>query len=62
MVVDPTINPEAMEMYADPAARGGVLEPEGTVEIKYRRKKIEETMSRLDPEYIRIKEVTRATT
>ena len=25
-----------MEMYADPTARGGVLEPEATVEIKYR--------------------------
>jgi hypothetical protein len=26
-----------MEMYADAEARGGVLEPEGTVEIKFRK-------------------------
>ena len=25
-----------VEMYADPVARGGVLEPEGIVEIKFR--------------------------
>ncbi len=29
-VIDPTINPDIMEMYADPTARGGVLEPSGT--------------------------------
>ena len=29
-VIDPTINSEVMEMYADPTARGGVLEPSGT--------------------------------
>ncbi|RKF57668.1 Acetyl-CoA carboxylase [Erysiphe neolycopersici] len=51
VVVDPTINPEYMEMYADEDARGGVLEPEGIVNIKYRRDKQLETMARLDPEY-----------
>ncbi|KAI1006577.1 Acetyl-CoA carboxylase [Podosphaera aphanis] len=51
VVVDPTINPEYMEMYADVDARGGVLEPEGMVNIKYRRDKQLETMARLDPEY-----------
>jgi acetyl-CoA carboxylase / biotin carboxylase 1 len=40
-----------MEMYADEEARGGVLEPEGIVNIKYRRDKQLETMARLDPEY-----------
>ena len=40
-----------MEMYADENARGGVLEPEGTVNIRYRRNKQLETMARLDPEY-----------
>jgi acetyl-CoA carboxylase/biotin carboxylase 1 len=40
-----------MEMYADEDARGGVLEPEGIVNIKYRRDKQLETMARLDPEY-----------
>lgn len=38
-------------MYADEDARGGVLEPEGIVNIKYRREKQLETMARLDPEY-----------
>ena len=51
VVVDPTINPDFMEMYADEDARGGVLEPEGIVNIKYRRDKQLETMARLDPEY-----------
>jgi acetyl-CoA carboxylase/biotin carboxylase 1 len=50
-VVDPTINPECMEMYADEDARGGVLEPEGIVSIKYRKDKQLETMARLDPTY-----------
>ncbi|KAI9679638.1 MAG: acetyl-coenzyme-A carboxylase [Trizodia sp. TS-e1964] len=51
VVVDPTINPECMEMYADEDARGGVLEPEGIVNIKYRRDKQLDTMARLDPTY-----------
>ncbi|KAL9108588.1 MAG: hypothetical protein Q9227_006674 [Pyrenula ochraceoflavens] len=51
VVVDPTINPQQMEMYADVESRGGVLEPEGIVGIKYRRDKQLETMARLDPVY-----------
>lgn len=51
VVVDPTINPEMMEMYADENSRGGVLEPEGTVEIKFRKEALRETMVRLDPEF-----------
>ena len=51
VVVDPTINPEQMEMYADEDARGGILEPEGIVGIKYRREKQLETMARLDATY-----------
>ena len=51
VVVDPTINPTMMEMYADPDARGGVLEPEGTVQIKFRRRLQEQMMARLDKEY-----------
>ena len=31
--------------------RGGVLEPEGTVEIKYKQRDIVKTMARLDPVY-----------
>ena len=38
-----------VEMYADPAALGGVLEPEGIVEIKYRTPDLLATMHRLDP-------------
>ncbi|KMU75619.1 acetyl-CoA carboxylase [Coccidioides immitis RMSCC 3703] len=51
VVIDPTINPDQMEMYADEESRGGVLEPEGIVGIKYRREKQLETMARLDPIY-----------
>ncbi|BCS26346.1 acetyl-CoA carboxylase ACC1 [Aspergillus puulaauensis] len=51
VVVDPTINPEQMEMYADEESRGGILEPEGIVNIKFRRDKQLETMARLDPTY-----------
>lgn len=42
-------------MYADEDARGGVLEPEGIVNIKYRRDKQLETMARLDPEYAELR-------
>ena len=36
-------------MYADPGARGGILEPEGIVEIKFRRNDLVAAMHRLDP-------------
>uniref|UniRef100_A0A8B9GNM9 acetyl-CoA carboxylase n=1 Tax=Amazona collaria TaxID=241587 RepID=A0A8B9GNM9_9PSIT len=56
-VIDPTINPRHMEMYADRESRyGGILEPEGTVEIKFRRKDLVKTMRRVDPIYIRLAE------
>lgn len=51
VVLDPSINPEQMEMYADVDARAGVLEPEGVVEIKLRRDKRLKMMERLDTEY-----------
>jgi acetyl-CoA carboxylase/biotin carboxylase 1 len=44
-----------MELYADEDARGGVLEPEGIVGIKFRREKQLETMARLDPEYAQLR-------
>ena len=44
-----------IEMYADPGARGGVLEPEGIVEIKYRAPDLIATMHRLDPVIQRLK-------
>lgn len=54
-MVDPTINPQMMEMYADEESRGGVLEPEGIVGIKYRKERQLETMARLDPAYAGLK-------
>eukprot|EP01060_Flectonema_neradi_P003439 TRINITY_DN12209_c0_g1_i1.p1 TRINITY_DN12209_c0_g1~~TRINITY_DN12209_c0_g1_i1.p1 ORF type:complete len:2240 (+),score=525.55 TRINITY_DN12209_c0_g1_i1:150-6869(+) len=54
VVVDPTINKRCIEMYADPTARGGVLEPSGIIEIKYRDREIFQTIDRLDPECQRL--------
>ncbi|KAJ1963628.1 acetyl-coenzyme-A carboxylase [Dipsacomyces acuminosporus] len=48
VVVDPTINSDMMEMYADEKSRGGVLEPEGIVEIKFRKPQMLACMERLD--------------
>ncbi|MGH0149239.1 UNVERIFIED_CONTAM: hypothetical protein FKN15_030243 [Acipenser sinensis] len=56
VVIDPTINPRHMEMYADRDSRGGVLEPEGTVEIKFRKKDLVKTMRRVDPVYSKLAE------
>lgn len=56
VVVDPTINPDMMEMYADVASRAGVLEPEGMVGIKFRRDKLIAAMARLDPIYAELKQ------
>ncbi|MGH0149139.1 UNVERIFIED_CONTAM: hypothetical protein FKN15_033884 [Acipenser sinensis] len=36
--------------------RGGVLEPEGTVEIKFRKKDLVKTMRRVDPVYSKLAE------
>lgn len=55
VVVDPTINPVAMEMYADVDSRAGVLEPEGIIGIKYKKEKQLQTMARLDPTYASLK-------
>ena len=44
-----------MEMYADEDSRGGVLEPEGIVGIKYKKDRQIETMARLDPTYSELK-------
>ncbi|XP_055002917.1 acetyl-CoA carboxylase 2 isoform X1 [Sorex araneus] len=56
VVVDPTINPLCTEMYADKESRGGVLEPEGTVEIKFRQKDLTKAMRRIDPVYKKLAE------
>ncbi|GAV53882.1 hypothetical protein ZYGR_0AK03840, partial [Zygosaccharomyces rouxii] len=56
VVVDPSINKEHMEMYADKDSRAGVLEPAGMVGVKYRREKLLSTMVRLDDTYRSLKE------
>ncbi|CAE7605731.1 ACC1 [Symbiodinium natans] len=48
VVIDPAINPDKMEMYADVDARGGILEPPGIVEVKYRAPQQLEAMHRID--------------
>jgi len=50
VVVDPTINEEKMSMYADPDSRGGILEPAGIIEVKFRAKDQVAAMHRLDPQ------------
>ncbi|KAI0128302.1 acetyl-CoA carboxylase [Xylariales sp. AK1849] len=62
VVVDPTINPVAMEMYADVESRAGVLEPEGIIGIKYRKEKQLETMARMDPTYAALRKQAADTT
>ena len=49
VVVDPTINSEYMEMYADTEARGNVLEPPAIASIKFREKDIRAAAHRIDP-------------
>ena len=49
VVVDPTINEARMEMYADTESRGGILEPPGICEVKFRDKDQKAAMHRLDP-------------
>ncbi|EFI27362.1 acetyl CoA carboxylase [Coprinopsis cinerea okayama7 len=61
VVLDPSINSEQMEMYADVEARAGVLEPEGIVEIKMRREKITGLMERMDSEYAALKKASKDT-
>lgn len=48
VVVDSKINPNKVEMYAEKSSKGGVLEPEGLVEIKFRMRELIECMHRLD--------------
>ncbi|XP_066870777.1 acetyl-CoA carboxylase 2 isoform X1 [Kogia breviceps] len=55
-VMDMSINPLCIEIYADRESRASVLEPEGTVEIKYRKKDLVKTMRRIDPIYKKLME------
>jgi hypothetical protein len=47
-VLDTQINPTSITMLADKESRGGVLEPEGIVEIKFRTHQIHELMMKCD--------------
>ena len=49
VVVDPSINPAHMEMYADPTGRGGILEPSGITSIKFRQADMLAALHRVDP-------------
>jgi len=54
VVVDPAINPDVMEMYADTDSRGGILEPAGIVEVKFRAPQRAEMMHRLDKKILEL--------
>lgn len=45
-----SINPDWIEMYSDPMAKAGILEPDALAEIKFRSRDIEECALRLDDE------------
>jgi len=63
VVVDPTINEQMMEMYADKESRGGILEPPGICEVKFRKQEQIKTMHRLDEQLIALdKELGEAAT
>jgi len=49
VVIDPTINDKVMEMYADTESRGGILEPPGICEVKFRAADQKSKMHQLDP-------------
>ena len=48
VVIDPTINEEMMEMYVDQDARGGILEPPGICDVKFRKPDLIKAMHRQD--------------
>ncbi|XP_064582783.1 acetyl-CoA carboxylase 2 isoform X1 [Zonotrichia leucophrys gambelii] len=56
VVIDSTINPLHVELYADKESRGGILEPGGTVEIKFRKKDLVKTIRRIDTVYAKLVE------
>lgn len=55
VVIDSQINAEHIEMYADTTAQGGVLEPSGIVEIKFRVPELIALMHRIDPVIAQLK-------
>ena len=59
VVIDSHVNPDVMEMYADPDARAGVLEPTGVVTIKFRMNDKLDAMKRNDTPLQELKESLR---
>jgi acetyl-CoA carboxylase/biotin carboxylase 1 len=49
VVLDPSINAEQMEMYADEASRGGILEPPAAATLVWKEQQLRELMHRSDP-------------
>ena len=62
VVVDPTINEAMMEMYADENARGGILEPPGICDVKYRKPDLLKKMHQLDSQLAQMKEELKVAT
>eukprot|EP00241_Pyramimonas_parkeae_P000426 CAMPEP_0114243832 /NCGR_PEP_ID=MMETSP0058-20121206/11005_1 /TAXON_ID=36894 /ORGANISM="Pyramimonas parkeae, CCMP726" /LENGTH=2093 /DNA_ID=CAMNT_0001356709 /DNA_START=141 /DNA_END=6422 /DNA_ORIENTATION=+ len=56
VVIDSTINPDMMRMYTSENAKGNVLEPEGIVEIKFRKPDMIKMMKRNDAKYAAMEE------
>jgi hypothetical protein len=54
VVVDSQVNARVIEMYAAPTSRGGVLEAEGTAEIKFRKADLLRSMHRLDDSLLQL--------
>merc|ERR1712151_397441 len=57
VVLDPKINPDQMEMFADKEARGGILEPPAAAEIVFKRDDhVRDMMYRCDETLRRLKD------
>jgi acetyl-CoA carboxylase/biotin carboxylase 1 len=54
VVLDPKINPDNMEMYADKESRGGILEPPAACDLLWKEKQIYEMMHRNDSVLIQL--------
>ncbi|EUD69224.1 biotin carboxylase subunit-acetyl CoA carboxylase [Plasmodium inui San Antonio 1] len=52
VVVDETLNSQIIEMYADTNSKGGILEPPGIVEVKFRLPEIRKLMHGIDSSII----------
>ncbi|KAH7713843.1 acetyl-CoA carboxylase 1 [Aphelenchoides avenae] len=61
-VLDTKINSTCITMLADPDSRGGVLEPEGIVEIKFRKGDLHALMSKCDAKLQRLEASLKAET